>query len=75
MGQVDANVTAADLVGEDVAVVLDDPSGWIERSQVLAESLERITDAEDGADALAEENRWLLALAARFYQQREDVVG
>jgi len=25
--------------------------------------------------AVAEENRWILALAARFYQQREDVVG
>jgi hypothetical protein len=42
--------------------------------RLLAESLERVKAAEDGADALAEENRWILALAARFYQQRDDVV-
>jgi hypothetical protein len=43
--------------------------------RLLDESLERVKAAEDGADALAEENRWILALAARFYQQRDEVVG
>jgi hypothetical protein len=43
--------------------------------RLLTESLERVKAAEDGADALAEENRWILALAARFYQQRDEVVG
>jgi hypothetical protein len=43
--------------------------------KLLAESLARVKAAEDGADALAEENRWILALTTRFYQQREDVVG
>lgn len=40
--------------------------------KLLAESLERIKSAENGADALAEENRWLMALNLRYQREEGD---
>jgi hypothetical protein len=41
--------------------------------KLLAESLDRIRTAENGIEALAEENRWLMALALRRYRDSGDI--